>query len=117
MAMMMIAVTIMMTITMLTCFILMLPTFVSGGWATESSGRMLHIITINIIMIIINIMIITNIMIIMSIMAIMAKISKPFIKGIDTNALDIIDSLIPQSSLLLRFSQCLIIKLMMMMIH
>ena len=53
-------------------------------------------------------MIITNIMII-------TNMSKPFIKGIDTNALDIIDSLLPQSSLLLRFSQCLIIKLMMMM--
>ena len=26
---------------MFTCFILMLPTFVSGGWAAESSGRML----------------------------------------------------------------------------
>ena len=40
--------------------------------------------------------------------------TKPFIKGIDADALDIIDSLLAQSSLLLRFAQCLMVLMMMM---
>ena len=126
-------------IRMLTCFILMLPTFVSGGCATDSSGRMLNIssvmfyeinnnnqnvfggrhlssrgstpmlstssiISINTLILFIIIIIIISIFMII-----------PLIKGINTNALDIINSLLAQSSLLLRFTQCLVMIMMKMM--
>ena len=49
-------------------------------------------------------------------MIMIINITKPLIKWIDANALDIIDSLLAQSSLLLGFSQCLTILIMMMMV-
>ena len=42
--------------------------------------------------------------------------TKPFIKGIDADALNIIDSLLAQSSLLLRFAQCLMMMMTLTMI-